>query len=223
MFTGLVQAVGSIRGKRPADGGIVFEITAPFDGLTDGLTDGFILGESIATDGTCLTVTRDLGGAFEAHASTETLAKTTLGNLEVGDEVHLERALKASDLLGGHLVSGHVDGVGSLVSQRPDGENLILNFRAPETLAPFIAPKGSITIDGVSLTVNGVRGTEFDVMIVPFTQKETKLGRLRSGGAVNLEVDILAKYVARLLGKPGVDGVSDGGVTLDLLKRHGYL
>lgn len=215
MFTGLVQAIGKIRGKRPGDGGVVFEIGCPFDAL--------VLGESIATDGTCLTVTRDIGGGFEAHASTETLAKTTIGRLEIGDEVHLERALQASDRLGGHLVSGHVDGVGALASKKPDGENLILTFRVPETLAPFIAPKGSITIDGVSLTVNGVRGTEFDVMIVPFTQKETKLGRIPTGGEVNLEVDILAKYVARLLGKPGVDGVSDQGVTLDLLKRHGYL
>lgn len=215
MFTGLVQAVGTIRGKRPADGGIVFEIGCPFKAL--------VLGESIATDGVCLTVTRDVGDGFEAHASTETLAKTTLGELNIGDEVHLERALNADDRLGGHLVTGHVDGVGALVSKTPDGDNLILHFRVPEPLAPFIAPKGSITIDGVSLTVNGVRGTEFEVMIVPFTQKETKLGRIPNGGPVNLEVDILAKYVARLLGKPGVDGVSDGGVTLDLLKRHGYL
>jgi riboflavin synthase len=168
-------------------------------------------------------VTRDLGDGFEAHASTETLAKTTLGGLRKGSRVHLERALAMGDRLGGHIVTGHVDGVGTLVERRPVGDNLEVTFEVPETLAPFLAPKGSITVDGVSLTVNRVRGTRFDVMLVPFTQKETKLGQIPVHGRVNLEVDVLAKYVARLLGKKGVDGEDDGGVTLDLLKRHGYL
>lgn len=215
MFTGLVQAVGTVRDTRPASGGVVLAIEAPFESL--------VLGESIATDGTCLTVTRDLGDGFEAHASTETLAKTTLGGLRKGSRVHLERALAMGDRLGGHIVTGHVDGVGTLVERRPVGDNLEVTFEVPETLAPFLAPKGSITVDGVSLTVNRVRGTRFDVMLVPFTQKETKLGQIPVHGRVNLEVDVLAKYVARLLGKKGVDGEDDGGVTLDLLERHGYL
>jgi riboflavin synthase len=215
MFTGLVQALGTLSATRSVAGGVVLSIRAPFSALE--------LGESIATDGTCLTVMRDLGGGFEAHASTETLAKTTLGALRAGARVHLERALRAGDRLGGHLVTGHVDGVGHLVEKRPVGENLEVTFEVPEALAPFVAPKGSITVDGVSLTVNGVRGARFDVMLVPFTQRETKLGQIPERGRVNLEVDVLAKYVARLLGKKGVDGNDDGGVSLDLLARHGYL
>ena len=215
MFTGLVQALGTVTETRSVPGGVVLSIRAPFTEL--------VLGESIATDGTCLTVTRDFGDGFEAHASTETLQKTTLGELRPGGRVHLERALRAGDRLGGHLVTGHVDGVGELVRTRAVGENLEVHFAVPEPLAPFLAPKGSITVDGVSLTVNGVRGAEFDVMLVPFTQKETKLGQIPERGRVNLEVDVLAKYVARLLGKKGVDGNDDGGVTLDLLARHGYL
>jgi riboflavin synthase len=215
MFTGLVQALGTVTETRSVSGGVVLAIRAPFTEL--------VLGESIATDGTCLTVTRDLGDGFEAHASTETLAKTTIGALRGGDRVHLERALRAGDRLGGHLVTGHVDGVGELVAKRSVGENLEVTFEVPEPLAPFLAPKGSITVDGVSLTVNGVRGARFDVMLVPFTQSETKLGQIPERGRVNLEVDVLAKYVARLLGKKGVDGKDDGGVTLDLLARHGYL
>jgi riboflavin synthase len=215
MFTGLVQALGTIIETRAVPGGVVLAIRAPFTEIT--------LGESIATDGTCLTVTRDLGDAFEAHASAETLAKTTLGDLRAGSDVHLERALRAGDRLGGHLVTGHVDGVGALASKRSVGENLEVTFEVPEALAPFLAPKGSITVDGVSLTVNGVRGARFDVMLVPFTQRETKLGKIPERGRVNLEVDVLAKYVARLLGKKGVDGKDDGGVSLDLLARHGYL
>jgi riboflavin synthase len=215
MFTGLVQALGTITATRSVAGGVVLSVGAPFTEL--------VLGESIATDGTCLTVARDLGDGFEAHASAETLAKTTLGHLRAGDRVHLERALRAGDRLGGHLVTGHVDGVGQLVERRAAGENLEATFEVPEPLAPFLAPKGSITVDGVSLTVNGVRGARFDVMLVPFTQKETKLGQIPERGRVNLEVDVLAKYVARLLGKKGVDGKDDGGVSLDLLARHGYL
>ncbi|MDM7913772.1 MAG: riboflavin synthase, partial [Candidatus Eisenbacteria bacterium] len=137
----------------------------------------------------------------------------------------LKRALAAGDRLGGHLVTGHVDGVGTVVGREPVGDALRMTFEVPQALAPFLAPKGSITIDGTSLTVNGAAGRRFDVMLVPFTRKETLLDSLALHARVNLEVDVLAKYVARLLGKPGVDGIApgEGGVSLDLLRTHGYL
>ena len=188
-----------------------------------------MLGESIATQGVCLTVTRDSGRGFYAQASTETLAKSKLGSMKIGDRVHLERALGAGDKLGGHIVTGHVDGVGRLAERQEAGEACKVSFEVPAALAPFLAPKGSITIDGVSLTVNGASGTHFDVTLVPFTRHETTFDSLALGAPVNLEVDVLAKYVARLLGRPGVDGEAarnpDGGagITLDLLQKHGYL
>lgn len=219
MFTGIVQEIGAIRRIDRGARGVTFHVACGFPSL--------VLGESIATQGVCLTVTRDLGDGFAADASAETLSSTKLGDLRVGSRVHLERALATGDRLGGHLVSGHVDGVGRLVERTPVGDAAKLVFEVPARLAPFLAPKGSITIDGVSLTVNGATGTRFDLMLVPFTRRETLFDELAPGDAVNLEVDVLAKYVARLLGRPGVDGIDpgadEGGVTLDLLRRHGYI
>ena len=144
-------------------------------------------------------------GHFDADASLETLDKTNLGDLTEGDRVHLERALALGDRLGGHLVTGHIDGVGTLAARAPEGDYVRASFEVPKRLAPFLAPKGSITVNGVSLTVNTVVGTRFDVMLVPYTLDETTFGEMRNGTRVNLEVDILAKYVASLMGKPGVD------------------
>jgi riboflavin synthase len=148
-------------------------------------------------------------GHFDADASLETLDKTNLGNLSEGDRVHLERALALGDRLGGHLVSGHVDGVGTLISRTAEGDYVRVSFEAPRRLAPFLAPKGSITVNGVSLTVNTVAGTRFEVMLVPYTLDETTFGEMANGTQINLEVDILAKYVASLMGKPGVDATED--------------
>lgn len=217
MFTGLVQEIGTVLGIERRSAGATFHVGCGFTNL--------VLGESIATRGVCLTVVRDSGRGFHAEASAETLERTALGELSVGSKVHLERALAAGDKLGGHLVTGHVDGVGVVVSKEPVGDALRMAFEVPSALAPFLAPKGSITIDGTSLTVNGATGRRFDVMLVPFTRSETLLDSLPLHAHVNLEVDVLAKYVARLLGRPGVDGIEPGeaGVSLDLLRRHGYL
>ena len=197
MFTGLIEQVGTIEALERRDDGLSIRIGCALH--------PYELGESIAVNGTCLTVKSFSDSHFDADASLETLDKTNLDTLCTGDRVHLERALALGERLGGHLVSGHIDGVGVLAERATEGDYLRATFEVPPRLAPFLAPKGSIAVNGVSLTVNGVRGTRFDVMLVPYTLDETTFGEMPEGSAVNLEVDILAKYVASLLGKPGVD------------------
>lgn len=223
MFTGLVEELGEIASMQRRGVDCTLRVRSP---LRD-----YVLGESIAVNGACLSVTRWGDDWFDADATAETLAKTSLGELLTGSRVHLERALRHDQRLGGHLVSGHVDGVGRVEAREPLGDAVRTTFAVPPELAPFLAPKGSITIDGVSLTVNAASGTTFDVVLVPITRTKTLLEQRPLGGRVNLEVDVLAKYVARLLGRPGVDGrpaenpttTTSGGVTLDLLTRQGYL
>lgn len=198
MFTGLVQEVGTLEEVERREDGLRIRIACTLH--------PYELGESIAVDGVCLTVKSCTEAHFDADASLETLDKSNLGDRVDGDGVHLERALGLGDKLGGHLVTGHVDGVGTLVGKIPTGEYVRATFEVPERLAPFLAPKGSITVNGVSLTVNGVDGARFDVMLVPYTLDETTFGAMTPSTRVNLEVDILAKYVASLMGKPGVDG-----------------
>jgi riboflavin synthase len=197
MFTGLIEQVGTIDRLERRNDGLSIRIACALDPHE--------LGESIAVNGTCLTVKSFSEGYFEADASPETLDMTNLGDLGEGDRVHLERALALGDRLGGHLVTGHIDGVGKLFARVAEGEYVRASFEVPTRLAPFLAPKGSITVNGVSLTVNTVAGTRFDVMLVPYTLDETTFGEMANGTRVNLEVDILAKYVASLMGKPGVD------------------
>jgi riboflavin synthase len=199
MFTGLVAATGVLAAREPRGPGARLSLSAAFD-------DGpFTPGESIAVDGVCLSVDAITETGFEADASAETLARTTLGGLAPGAILHLERSLRAGSLMGGHLVTGHVDGVGTLVSRTPVGDAVAMVFRMPPDLARFVAEKGSIAVDGVSLTVNAVRkkdeADEFDVMIIPHTLAKTKLGgpALGPGDPVNLEVDLVARYVARLM------------------------
>lgn len=203
MFTGLVDAVGEIVSITPTAKGARLRVRCRYD--------NYVMGESIAVSGTCLTVVEHGADYFDAEASKETLDKTMLGERRKGERVHLERALQLGDRLGGHLVTGHVDGVGVLAERTPLGDAVRVRFDVPEALAPFFAPKGSVTIDGVSLTVNGASSTHFDVVLVPYTRKETLFDERALGARVNLEVDVLAKYVARLLGRPGVDGVAPGG------------
>jgi riboflavin synthase len=181
------------------------------------------LGDSIAVNGVCLTVVELPGDGFWADVSGETLAHTTLGGLATGDAVNLERALTPTTRLGGHLVSGHVDGVGEVVRRADDGRSVRFVLRAPPDLARYIARKGSICVDGISLTVNGVDGNEFDLNIVPHTLAETTMNGFQAGRRVNLEVDIIARYLERLLqgGQPGA-GV-DNGITRELLARHGFV
>lgn len=193
MFTGLIEDLGAIRSTRATRTGRTFEIASrwPAAELT--------IGESIAVDGACLTVTTATGDAFTVEASQETLNRTTLGALKTGDRVHLERALRLADRLGGHLVLGHVDGVGKLVTRREVGEALSLQFEAPAAVMDFIIEKGSITIDGVSLTVNGHQQQRFDVTIIPHTTAVTKLAAYRPGARVNLEADVVGKYVKKFV------------------------
>lgn len=213
MFTGLVADIGTVRRIDRSAEGAALAIESRFEALE--------LGESIAVDGACLTVARIEAAQFFAEASAETLAKTTLGDRARGDRVHLERALRADERLGGHIVTGHVDGVGRLVERKPLGDSVLVTFEVPDRLASFIAPKGSVALDGVSLTVNEVDERRFQVVLVPYTRKETTFDGKTPGARINVEADVLAKYVARLLGRPGVDG-SGGGLSLETLRRQGY-
>ncbi|MBT8003067.1 MAG: riboflavin synthase, partial [Rhodospirillales bacterium] len=164
-------------------------------------TESIEIGASICCSGCCLTVIEMGQDWFAVQVSGESLAKTVLGRWSVGTRVNLERALKMGDELGGHLVSGHIDGVGEVVSVTEDGESRRISFKAPDPLKRFIAEKGSITVDGVSLTVNDVRDAQFDVNVIPHTQQVTTLGTLDAGDNVNLEIDMLSRYVARQLEK----------------------
>ncbi|PIW27568.1 MAG: riboflavin synthase [Rhodospirillales bacterium CG15_BIG_FIL_POST_REV_8_21_14_020_66_15] len=192
MFTGIITDVGRVRAIAHADDGRL-EIETAFD------TGTIAIGASVACSGCCLTVVEKGPGWLAFEASGETRRLTTLGRWTEGARVNLERALKAGDELGGHIVSGHVDGLAEIILREAEGESVKLIFRAPATLAPFIAAKGSVTLDGVSLTVNMVGGRDFTVNIIPHTQEQTTLGRLAVGDAVNLEIDMLARYVARLM------------------------
>tara|TARA_Y100000588_G_scaffold316304_3_gene344823 strand:+ start:922 stop:1578 length:657 start_codon:yes stop_codon:yes gene_type:complete len=193
MFTGIVTAIGQIaRVESGYDSARITIAPGKFD-FSD-----VVVGDSIAVSGPCLTVVSIGSDAFVVDVSSETMARTTLGNKAIGQAVNLEKALKLSDRLGGHLVSGHVDGVGQVV-KRVDLEDYVqLQIEAPVELARYIASKGSISLDGVSLTVNDARETDFDLMIIPHTLKETTLGSLHSGHQINLEIDLIARYLERL-------------------------
>ena len=194
MFTGIVQGVGTVRAIEPRSG----DVTLVFDTAGVSLAD-IELGGSVAVSGVCLTATRFDASSFAADVSRETLSLTTLGDWVVGSRVNLEKALLAGQALGGHYVTGHVDGVGELVSRHDDARSVRMEFQVPPGLARYVARKGSICIDGVSLTVNGASGDRFDVNLVPHTLEVTTLGGLRPGSRVNLEVDIIARYVERMM------------------------
>lgn len=191
MFTGIVTDIGRVRKVEPTERDRRYEIETAWDTAT------IELGASISHAGCCLTVTETGPGWFAVEVSGETLSKTTLGGWKAGDRVNLERAAKLGDELGGHIVSGHVDGLGRVVSVTPEGGSHRIDIEAPAPLHRFIAPKGSITVDGVSLTVNAVEGRTFGINIIPHTWQATTLGGLKSGDAVNLEIDMLARYLAR--------------------------
>ena len=191
MFTGIITDIGSVKAIS-GEGDVRFDINTTF------VMDDVAIGASIACAGVCLTVIEKGQGWFAVQASDETLQKTTLGDWKADTKINLERALKLGDELSGHIVSGHVDGVAHVVSTQAIGDSMKIDFEAPRDLAAFIAQKGSATIDGVSLTVNDVNDCNFSVNIIPHTQSETTLGKLIEGDRVNLEIDVLARYVARL-------------------------
>ncbi|MEM7007939.1 MAG: riboflavin synthase [Thermodesulfobacteriota bacterium] len=194
MFTGIVEDLGTVKEikRKPKD----VEFTFAIGNIN---LQEVVLGDSIAVNGTCLTVTSLHEKSFTVDASHETLAKTNLGELEVGKKVNLERALKAGDKLGGHIVNGHVDGIGEVISTTEQGESIEFRFSVPPELAKYIVEKGSVAIDGVSLTINTVEGNEFVVNIIPFTQEATTFGELRKASIVNIECDIIGKYVEKFL------------------------
>ena len=194
MFTGIVQDIGRIVSRTPRGGDVRLRIAVGRLPLA-----GVRAGDSIAVSGVCLTVLDIDAGAFSADVSNETLSLTTLGELEDGSTVNLEPSLRAGDPLGGHLVSGHVDGIGRLVSLAQDARSWRMRFETPPALARYVARKGSIAIDGVSLTVNEVEGCEFGVNIIPHTFEVTTLGSVVPGRRVNLEIDPIARYVERLI------------------------
>jgi riboflavin synthase len=198
MFTGIVLAKGRLTSITERGGDLELGIDAA--GL-DGARLG--LGDSICVQGVCLTVTRKQGTCFFADVSRETLGLTTLGKLKAGSSVNLEPSLRAGDALGGHMVSGHVDALGLLRRTAEDARSRRMEFELPADLMRFVAPKGSICIDGVSLTVNKVEGPRFDVNIIPHTLKETTLGELRIDDEVNIEIDVVARYLERLMTKTG--------------------
>lgn len=217
MFTGIILAIGSIAAIEPKAGDCRLKISTGKLPLVDAQ-----LGDSIAVNGVCLTAVELGRDYFYADVSNETLARTTLKTARVGTRVNLELALTPSTRMGGHIVSGHVDGIGTVLDKQSDGRSYRFRFKAPDNLAKYIAEKGSICINGISLTVNEVDGAVFGVNIVPHTLQETTLGDTEAGDKVNLEVDLLARYLERLMaGDSAARGM--GGVTEQLLKSSGFL
>ncbi|KAB2892078.1 MAG: riboflavin synthase [Desulfobulbaceae bacterium] len=219
MFTGIIEGTGRLVGKRAVGGGLAFDLQAEFD-----LADPHE-GESIAINGVCLTAYNIRGRRFSADVSPETLARTRLGKVNSGDLVNMERALRLSDRLGGHLVSGHVDCVASVSSCKSLGDYTLISFSLPKEHSRYIVEKGSIAVDGISLTVNTCSSGEFSVSVIPHTLKMTTLGSLQVGEHVNIELDIIGKYVEKLL-LPGDGSNTDkrGGYGIDaaFLSEHGF-
>ena len=210
MFTGLIQTIGSIKSNAAQGTGKSFRLACRFDG------ELLQIGESIAVDGVCITVEAFDKIGFSFAASAESLKRSTLGGKNVGDSVHLERALRLGDRLGGHLVQGHVDGVGIIQSLISRGEGAELTVEIPRELRRYVVEKGSIAIQGVSLTVAQNKAGMVPVVLIPETLRRTYLGRLKAGNRVNLEVDILAKYVESLLGR------EEGGISAEKLAHWGF-
>jgi len=196
MFTGIIQSIGTIAAAAERGGDLRLELAAP--GIDPAR---MALGDSVAVAGVCLTVAACRTNGFAADVSRETLALTTVGRWQAGERVNLEAALRAGDALGGHLVSGHVDGRAVLLDRSGDARSQRLRFRVPAELARYVARKGSVALDGVSLTVNDVEGAEFGVNLIPHTQTATTLGALMPGDEVNVEIDVIARYAERLLGQ----------------------
>jgi len=220
MFTGIIESLGTVKSLTLRGEEWQLHVDSETLDFTDVAPGG-----SIAVNGVCLTVTTFSDQGFSADISAETLRLTTLNTLKAGSKVNLEKALTPTSRLGGHIVSGHVDGVGELLEVRQEGGSVVMRFRVPDELARYVARKGSICIDGTSLTVNSVSGAEFAVNIIPHTQEQTIMHTYRPGQKVNLEVDVISRYLERLImGDEAADpGAIPSGVTQDFLRRHGYV
>jgi riboflavin synthase len=218
MFTGIIQAVGAIKRLEPRGEDVRLHV------YTHKLDLGDVqLGDSIAVNGVCLTAVDLPGDGFWADVSGETLRRTTTGTLQQGKKVNLEKALTPTTRLGGHLVSGHVDGIGEVISRTSDGRSEQFVIRAPDNLARYIAEKGSICVDGISLTVNDVNGATFTLNIVPHTLQETTMDGFNVGSKVNLEVDIIARYLERLIQGDDAAKENHAGINMDTLKDFGFI
>ena len=222
MFTGIVEELGTVQNIQRPSQGVILEIRA-----NDVLTDAKV-GDSIAVDGACLTIRSLTPEAFTADVSAETLRRTTLGERKVGEPVNLERSLRLSDRLGGHLVLGHVDEVATICSWKDEGDASLMQVTMSSNIRPYIAYKGCVTVDGISLTVSGIHDDSFEVALIPHTKQVTTLGTKRIGASVNIEVDIIARYLETLLKNSEVKtGWTEqpASETLDLsfLTKHGYI
>jgi riboflavin synthase len=218
MFTGIVEAVGTIAGLESRGRDLRVTVASGRLDLAD-----VQLGDSIAVNGICLTAVALTGSGFVADVSAETLEHSTFAALQAGSRVNLEKALTPSTRLGGHLVSGHVDGVGEVIERRNEGRSVRFRIKAPDGLARYIATKGSITVDGISLTVNGVDGAVFELNLVPHTLQETTMHAYGTGQRVNLEVDLIARYLERLLMGEAAARPATGGISEAFLAEHGFL
>ncbi len=225
MFTGIVETVGKVVALQPSNGDLRLRIASADIVKGPGLVKNDVaLGDSIATNGVCLTVVDLPGDGYWADVSRETLAHTTISQWNIGDSVNLEKALTPQARLGGHIVSGHVDGIGEVIKRSEDARSIRFTVRAPKELAKYIAHKGSICVDGISLTVNAVNGADFELNIVPHTAKVTICGSYQPGTRVNLEVDVIARYLERLLlgDNAATPNSTGGGITAAFLAEHGF-
>lgn len=214
MFTGIVAELGSVKEIQHGSQAGTLTIAA-----AEILSDG-VVGDSIAIDGVCLTVTHLAHSSFTADVSAETLRRTTLGSLKPGDAVNLENALRLADRLGGHLVLGHVDEVGTITGWQDEGASSLMRVSISQEAMRYVVHKGSVSVDGVSLTISNLFDDAFEVALIPHTKQITTLGAKRVGAHVNIEVDLLGRYIERLLTYPSVEGTS---IDVDFLAKHGYI
>jgi riboflavin synthase len=217
MFTGIIEEIGTVNNTNMAGGSGELKIAARL------ILDDAKLGDSIAVNGVCLTVTRINSSEISFDVSTETLRRSNLGTLKRGSQVNLERALAADGRFGGHMVSGHIDGTGTLMGKREEGNSVIFTFQAPPAIMHYLIEKGSIAIDGISLTITGLSHDSFNVAVIPHSLQQTTLGTHRIGATINLENDLIAKYIEKLL--PTVkdeNSKSKSGLSLNMLQQHGF-
>lgn len=218
MFTGIIEGLGAVVAVRPAGQGRRLAIAADFD------LAGTKVGDSIAVSGACLTAVAVAGRRFEVDVSPETLAKTTLGSVRIGERVNLERALRLSDRLDGHLVSGHTDGTGVIGSREAEGNAVVVTVRVAEALTRYMIVKGSVAVDGISLTINRLEAGRFAVSIIPHTGALTTIGFKQKGDPVNIEVDLIGKYVEKFLAaRSDRPAGAPSGVSMELLAKAGYV
>ncbi len=221
MFTGIIEGLGTISAIHPAGQGSRLSITSDFE-LT-----GTRIGDSIAVNGACLTAVTLKGRTFDVDVSPESLQRTTLGKIKINERVNLERALRLSDRLDGHLVSGHVDGIGTLTQRKRLANAIVITFRVPRALSRYMIAKGSVAVDGTSLTINGCGDDAFEVSIIPHTAALTTVGRKKVGADVNIETDMIGKYVERLLLRPDSSNrqpeSNQGGIDTAFLAKSGFI